>query len=61
VLIFFYYAGHGVMWENETYGVDYYEKRIPIDGWIKILSNYPNTFTIALLDCCRVQQNITMS
>jgi hypothetical protein len=55
VLIFFYYSGHGEMINNETYGVNEIKDIIPIDNWIRLLAKYPNTFTIGLLDCCRIQ------
>jgi hypothetical protein len=60
VLIFFYYSGHGEMINNETCGINEIKDIIPIDNWIRKLAMYPNTFTIGLLDCCRVQ-SLSMS
>jgi hypothetical protein len=43
------------MMNNETYGVNEMKEEIPVDKWIRLLAKFPNTFTIGLLDCCRVK------
>ena len=52
-LFFIYYSGHGVMNGSQTEGISIDGSRIPLDQYVKELSSYENTFTLALFDCCR--------
>ena len=53
MLFFIYYSGHGVLNGAQTVGLAVDDSRINLDDYITQLSNCPNTFVIALLDCCR--------
>jgi hypothetical protein len=42
--------------DNLTYGVNQLEQKIPIEEWVRNLACHPRTFTISLIDCCRIKK-----
>ena len=55
-LIFFYYAGHGQMF-NVTYALlndaDARRPRFPLESLLRNLGTSPGAFVIGVFDCCR--------
>lgn len=56
-----YYSGHGVIIDQQTFGLTGYNELgpiershfIPIEEYTRKISIRPNTFVLSILDCCR--------
>lgn len=55
-LFFIYYSGHGVNRDGETLGIAVDGSIIHLEQYVAQLSARANTFTVALFDCCRVNE-----
>ena len=52
-LVWFYYAGHGVM-KNLVFAVTCDDKNpYPLERQLAILSSIPNSMVVGIFDCCR--------
>lgn len=53
-LIFFYYAGHGLM-ENFTFAVvnEIKKARFPLEKFLRVLGTTPGAYVLGVFDCCR--------
>jgi hypothetical protein len=53
ILFFYYYSGHGYIENKLTCGVNKNNEKIPIEEWVRKISKYERTYTIAIFDCER--------
>ena len=57
-IFFVYYSGHGSLIDGMTVGHTVIDQQIDIEKRVRKLAAYPNTYVIALFDCCREIGNL---